>query len=451
MDIKFNGLSMIKLLQFLSVTIIVLLFWGCIDPLVTKTNTTKKEIKISFILENSGSMAGFMVGNSQFKENITNLAATIDKISEHTSANPVLQDVQTKNTKDTTFIDSVVVSFLAKDYCTAGSSATFNPIASNAHEFNSMIKSGIATEPTSPIDKILHNAIQNNATGSVTFLVSDFVFDDRSQDCGSLLSGIQGRISTVFNEAAVDTNFAVFIYRFESSFIGPFETCNNSSIMINSRKHPYFVWMMGDRDALELLNKRLENEKDFIPSNVYFLGFGESLVTTDLLMFSNKSGQWSYDKATNSLSNVSSISGQPIKFTIGMDLSHYPKGLIDSLFLSKNLNIETSGIKVHSYKFIGKNSLKPLIDQKDEKTFNSFTHFVEVVFAEPENDFQISIFLTNNQPRWFEDLSTDNDSNPADLESGKTFGIKQFINGVESAFNNSGKKKNLFQINLKSK
>ncbi len=449
MDIKFSGLSMIKLFQYLTVTIFVLLFWGCPPPHVTKTSTSQKEIRISFILENSGSMAGFMVGNSQFKENITNLAASIDKFARDTRAKPVLKEVQKKNTPDTTFIDSLVIFFSEQDYSYAGSSAVSNPIASNAHEFNSKIKSGIATEQTSPLDKILHNAIQKNTTGGVSILVSDFVFDDKSQDCGSLLSGIQGRIATVFNEAAVDTNFAVFIYRFESSFIGPYETCNNSSLMRNSKNHPYFIWMMGDRAALELLNKRLESEKDFCPSNVYFFGFGESHLDVDLLMYTNKSGQWSFDKSTYSLLNVRSINDQPLKFTIGIDLSHYPKGLTDSLFLSKNLNVETSGIKVHSSKFVSKDYLKP-INPKDEKIFHRFTHFIEVIFNEPDGEFELILSLTNNQTRWFENLSTDNDSNPAELDSGKTFGIKQFISGVESAFNNSGKKKNLFQINLRS-
>lgn len=439
-----------SLLFGLFVAVLIFGICGC-NSKVTKTSTKNYKVNISFVLENSGSMAGFLVGNSAFKENITSLASSLDKISGNLKERPELLDVITKNTSDTTFIDSIALSELPQEYFTAGSTAQRNKLASSSLEFNQKVKTGLAIDETSPIDGILQNCLKADTDSNVTVLISDFVFDDRSQDCGSLLSGIKGRIQSIFNEkAGQNKNFAVNVYRFQSSFSGPYETCENGSMTLNSPNHPYFIWIFGNKRIVDYINVKLEDDQSFKPSHVYYFGKNSETINFEPLQFSHREGQWIFDSTAVMLKNVSAIGTQPVKITFGLDLNDFPRLLRDSSFLAKNLKFEASGLKLHSYKIKRPDEIKNGIDPKDQIRFKKYNWFVEMVISEPTvSTAELEIELLNNQDRWFDSLTTANDSRPGELTSGKTFGLQQFLSGVESAFSSGSSASYLFEIKIK--
>ncbi len=428
----------------------LVLFSGC-EPKVVKTSTMNNKVKILFVLENSGSMAGFLVGNSAFKENITSLASSLDKISGNLKERPELLNVITRETPDTTYIDSIALSELPQQYFTAGSTAQSKQLASTSLEFNQKIKTGLAIDQTSPIDGIIQNCLNEDTDSNVTVLISDFVFDDRSQDCGSLLSGIKGRIQSIFNDKAGENkNFAVNVYRFVSSFSGPYETCDNGSMTLNSPNHPYFVWIFGNKRIVDYINVKLEEDQSFRPTHVYFFGKNSETITFEPLQFSHREGQWIFDSTAVMLKNVSAIGTQPVKITFGLDLNEFPNSLKDSSFLAKNLKFEASGLKLHTWKLKRPDEIKNGIDPKDQIRFKKYNWFVEMVISEPTvPTAELEIELINNQDRWFDSLTTANDALPGELSNGKTFGLKQFLNGVESAFSQGSSASYLFEIKIK--
>jgi len=373
----------------------------------------------------------------------------LDKISLSLKNNPVVLNVSTRTEGDTTFIDSLVLAETPQQYFTASSSGEFNNLASSSLEFNQKVKAGLAVDLTSPIDKIIQNCLRSNVDSSVNILISDFVFDDRSQDCGSLLSGIKSRVQDLFN-GTVAKNFAVNVYRFESSFTGPYETCNNNSINLNSPNHPYFIWIFGNRTIVDFINTKLEEENSFKPTNVYFLGKNSEEIKYEPLQYSHRDGQWILDSASSTLKNVSSINSQPLKLTFGLDLNRFPRALKDSIYLANNLRVEASGLKLESFKLKRPDDIKNGIDQKDQARFKKYNWFVEITILEPTvPSAELEIELMNNQARWFDLFTTDNDSSPEELSAGKTFGLKQFISGVESAFSKSSATPYLFEIKIK--
>ena len=439
---------MIKLYKHFLLISFSLLLLGCNDTIV-KTSTKEKNVKVSVILENSGSMAGFFTGNTEFVSNVTNLASSLDKIVLETQKSKIIDRVDSSKSGDTTFIDSVSLSLSPPQFFTVGSNSQNKPIASNASTFNSLLKTGIATESTSPLDKILQNAVDSTGDSNVTMLISDFIYDDKTGDCGSLLSGIQGRISPIFNALAQNPDFAIFIYRFESRFNGSYETCNNTSVTLNSTNRPYFVWMFGNRTALVKIHKRLEKESTFSPKNFFCLGLNKANMKFDFLRYSLKEGQWAYNNSDSTISSISSINDKPLKMTICLNLENFPDSLSNLDYLKKNLKVEGKGIKISSHRILHKDSIKTMIESKDDKIYGNCSVFLEITFAEPQvNSSEISVRLMNKQNRWFEDMSIDNDSNIQTIEN-KTFGIKQFINGVESAFNTQGNDNTLFHFIIK--
>ncbi len=442
---------MIKLYKYFLLISFSLLLAGCegCPPKIPKSSVKEKSVKISVIIENSGSMAGFFTGNSEFVSTVTNLASSLDKIVLETHKSKIIDRVDTSKSGDTIRIDTVSLSLSPPQFFTAGSNSQSKPIASDAGTFNSLVKSGIATESTSPLDKILQTAVDSTGDSNVTMVISDFIYDDKTGDCGSLLSGIQGRISPVFNALAQNPDFAIFIYRFESRFNGSYETCNNTSVTLNSTSRPYFVWMFGNRTALVKIHKRLEKESTFRPTNFYCLGLNKVKMEFDLLRYSMKDGQWAYNPDSKSISSISSINNLPIKLTIGLDMKNFPDSIASIEYLKRNLKFEGKGIKILGQKILQKDSIKSLIDNKDYKIYDNYSVFVELTFKEPEiSDSEISVWLINQQNRWFEELSTDNDSNIKPQDN-KTFGIKQFISGVESAFNTQGNDNTLFHFKIK--
>lgn len=439
---------MIKLYKYFLLISFSLLLAGCKDDIV-KTSTKEQNLKVSVILENSGSMAGFFTGNSEFVSTVTNLASSLDKIVLETQKSKIIEKVDTWKSGDTTFIDSVSLSLSPPLFFTAGSNSLTNPIAENASDFNSQVRSGIATELTSPIDKILQNAANFAGDSSVTLLISDFIFDDNTGDCGSLLSGIQGKIYSVFTALAQNPDFAIFIYRFESRFNGSYETCNNTSVTLSSTNRPYFVWMFGNRSALVKIHKRLEKESTFSPKNFFALGLNKEEMKFDLLRYSNKDGQWAYNNSDSTISSISSINDKPLKMTIGLNLENFPDSLSNLDYLKKNLKVESKGIKISGHRILHKDSIKTMIESKDDKIYGNSSVFLEITFAEPKvSSSEISVRLLNQQNRWFEILSTENDTDTRSLGN-KSFGIKQFISGVESAFNTEGNDNTLFHFIIK--
>lgn len=396
--------------------------------------TSDQPKKINIYIENSGSMFGFVNGNTGLKNALTKLVV----------------DLKSKGY----LADSIKFHFINKK---------ITPLTINDDiEYFPKTLSNIGDKDSgdSDINEIFKQVLANTSSSSISILVSDCVYsvgkDVKNNDVDGALKIQKSLTEGVFRNVINDKGLSVIFTQLVSDFNGTYYTKDNYKIPLNGQHIPYYITVIGSETDLPKF--------DFVEG---LDGYQNKLVLTiqdysqytfySLFQTTEDNGEYKPIRTRNSNPNiVQSIEnirfrgrgGETFVFSLAVDFSKLP---VSERYLAEESNyiIEKGDYEIASILPFDRNMVKPNALKKLDQTNITPTHIL--VFESTSNKYNDLVFaLKKNVPEWVYIGNTNDDSdikaNPA-----QTFGLKYLVEGIFEAYQNSSSNKNYitFTINIK--
>lgn len=352
---------------------------------------------IKVYVENSGSMDGYVNGNTEFKTDLFNvLKLTGGEISG---------DIEKY------FInDSVIKTDISDDQF------------SNGMSVNLFQKMG-GTRGTSDIADLIAKVIKNNKSGEVSIFISDCVFDPQSSpDIEKRLSQQKTTIqSAIKSKLKTDSEFSVVVYKLTSSFTGTYYNKVKPHTYLNNEQRPYYMWFFGDMCQLTKVRDLLKKDIESRAGTQVFAetGFIKNIPYKCPAAKCNNAKGKHIDEPRERDGKFS--------FSIYMDLSTLP---LPQDYLSSASN----------YILPNNNDYKVKSVDKYKKKDNNYTHELKIS-KNGGNIKEQTIIVVKlqrpNIPSWVDDSNDPTGSdylNRNHPSKARTFGLSSYILGVYDAY-----------------
>jgi hypothetical protein len=369
---------------------------------------------VTFYLENSESMFGYVSSISDYVDVVSELAQKPEFVKENIA-------------RDFYFINGIKLNIT---HLGNNPSVLIHKLNTTGFNCGDITRSNL----NSMFQVALGSANNNN----ISILISDGIYDIGDQALTSLVTLGKDTRSKFIRRLQLG-DFQTIMIKLNSQFKGNyFCASKGGKVSINSVR-PYYIWIFGDS---RLLNKYFTDE--YISQNLRgyqaiarFMKTGNSNVSYQATS-ENLIGSFEFDrKETNCLSNAKTDRhGLGFQFAIAVDYSSlpFPESYLSSV---SNYSINNDYVIV-SIK-------KPL-----KKIFTvSFTPtYLITVKAKKSLYGDLIVSLKNNIPSWIATTDSNSESN---IQSDKThtFGIKYLTDGIIQAYQSESNEKNIASFKIK--
>lgn len=372
--------------------------------------------KVTFYLENSESMFGYVNGITDYVEVVSELAEKPEFVIENTA-------------QDYYFIN--------------GTKPTLTPVGNKASVLKNKLnpdgfRCGDITK--SNLNGMFQVALQNAKNNHISILISDGIYDIGGQGLSSLVTEGTATRSEFIKRLHLGDLQTIMI-KLTSQFNGNyFYASKTGKIAINSTR-PYYIWILGDS---KLLNKYFPNgylsgKLKGYETMARFLKPG-SIPVPYQATTENMAGSFAFDrKVKNRLTDARADRlGQGFQFAIAVDYSALP---YPESFLSDPSN------------YIAGNNYKVISVKKPARKIHGVdftpTHLITVQTKKsPFGTLQVS--LSDNTPSWIAATDTNTEVN-IQTDKVHTYGLKYLTRGITEAYESMSKDKYIatFKIEIR--
>jgi hypothetical protein len=432
------------LLKYLLVTLAILLIATSCKPdnrsIAQKPAVNAISPKISHVtmyLENSGSMLGYVNGNTEFVNAINDLAQFPNLIVDNTDYSYAL-------------ISGKKNAPLKKDELTEYNLG-HDPSILKAQ----LTKKGYERKSSgkSDLTKIFEIALNKAHGDSISMLISDGIYDVGGAK--SPLNDLKNEVAstrTSFIKKLEEDDIETLVIKLNSDFDGLYHpaslTVTTGKSEYIKKKRPYYIWVFGNKNLLKkyFSEERLKSLDGYVDVARF-----QKLTSKQLphrgIGYQNFGFKLDFRDEPNTFElykNFTNISS----FNIAVDFSDLS---VSDTYLTSTTNYSTSGnYNVEAIEAISvdpPSKLKPYIKTLSFKP----THIIKVVSNTKNPELgDLTISLNNLMPTWINDTNSDTDS-PFDGNADKTFGFRYLIDGIDDAYNEKSQTKNIaeFKITIK--
>ena len=381
---------------------------------------------VNIYIENSGSMDGYVNGNTQYKASLSDLLVQ-------------LRGVYDPNKIDPFFINSAIYKSEIKD------------VKNFISELNPKNKNyKIGNTSTSELNETLKLILSTTDDKSISLFFSDFIYSlDKNQNTISGLGIGKSLTKDAFLQRLNKTDFSTLILKFESDFDGFYYSSHNKPSYYKGQR-PFYIWILGNPKLInDFISKIKINELQGFQNSYFISNTSENNIQYSIIQSNNDIGTYKISREKGEslqLDNVKSDNGK-FKFTVAVDYNKLP----DANFGLDANNYKVIGdFKILDIKVINQTILndnfKPTVVKKIKES--TATHLITLESTKPNFDKELSLQLTNQIPKWVFATNTNSDDNVATIQ-GKTFGFKYLIEGVNEAYSLKNNNQNNQLINLK--
>ena len=388
-----------------------------IDYCIKTENKIKPPIKV--FLENSGSMHGYVRGNTRFEAAIGNLLVKIKH--KYDKENIHLNFVNTEIIP----IDTEIIQFI-EDL----DPATIKKGKTSSSNLNGIFK--LILDET-------ENGIGNDDIG---ILISDCMYSMEGTDTEGLLAHQKNLTMDAFLEKfkkmkANNNQLATIIIKMISNFEGRyyFESTNRTmpNTWLNVQERPYYIWIIG---RSELLNGFYSN----IPLNrlegyehIYMLLNNKSIKDPDKIFLTStkKIGTFRKDRDNDFALIEIEPEAMVFQFSIGLNIES-DVYRINTEYLTNEENYSVQATDIFDISVDSRDSV--IINPRENPNNKPFTHVITFKTNELRSQQQTLTFQLNKKiPTWVTDSHTIDDTN-IETNLNKTFGFSYLIEGVTEAY-----------------
>ena len=354
---------------------------------------------INVYLENSGSMDGYVKGNTGFEQAVYSYLSDV-KISDITDSLNLF------------YINSKVIPQGGdiEDFIDKLEPASFKAKGGNRSE--------------SDISDVIKSALSAINDSTISILISDFIFSPGSnKKAVEYLTNQQIGIKSAFAESLKRNNLAVIVYQLTSEFSGQYYNMENKPTQIND-KRPFYILITGNLIHLKNLIQKVDVKKmkGSGVENTYTAMKKQQSINFGIIK-DHRIG--SFEQISNTqIKKAKADKGNGFQFSFGTDFSSF---IIDNSYLTNKLN----------YKVSDPNYSVEIVNSNMKISDN--LHYTQVVKLNTKQNIitstNIKVQLMNRLPNWIEDM---NDEDGIDILSpgamSKTYGIKYSLGGIFDAF-----------------
>lgn len=400
-----------------SFLIVISFFYSCVDsdkkqiPVVVEPKISK----VNFFMETSGSMAGYLEGATDFRNDIPNLLVEING-----KINPL----------HTYFIaDSVL------------------PFNGTTQEFiNTIALRSPANGKSSQMHKIFEMIAKRTDSNDISMFVSDCILSypdeeiRKNREINSINAAgeLKSTMTNAFLNLRAKNNMCASLYGFTSAFNGNYYTYQNTPLKIKGNiDRPYYIWVIGNKELLIKFNKQLKDLQVFKPDNISmdFGIFSDPIEDYSILFSLGRKGDWSTDY--KQLENVKATTKDAAIFSVAVDLSSLPGYASDTNYLRSNLRISSEGIDLHITRVLLAKSIdRSKLKEKEKGIIDKSTHVFEITISDIYKSGTIQLSLPLQYDTSYRNQSIMDDRDVAGI-SGKTFSFEHLVDGVRNAYQNN--------------
>lgn len=353
-----------------------------------------KPFNLKLYIENSGSMDGYVNGSHDFKNAIYSYVSDI-------SQNINIQNISLN------FINSKIInkgSNIDSFFYGLNSSQTF-------------VKAG-GVRKASDISQVLKSVIDNSNNEDVCILVSDFIFSPgKGKNAVEYLKDQQIQIKNIFVDFLKNNpNCGLMFFQLSSNFSGTFYDRQDSKFTLKNTDRPFYMLVLGNADYLSQIRKN-------IPENtIKGSGVKNSFITQNQFLtpeycIVNRSGDFERSKNNPKHAIANAKKGRDGNLTFAVETT-FNNAILDENYLlnPENYTLSDKQFSISTKKFSDKYHLtfsSPVVKQK----------------------ITLSIKLNKKIPQWIYDFNDDEGLGQQSSVSGKTYGLKNIIEGITEAFN----------------
>lgn len=402
----------INLVTFSLFSIILIAFFvmlGCGDckpkkvNKVAKTEAPKKLKKVTFYLENSGSMFGYVNGSTEYVEVVSELSQKLDW------------------TKDNINTDFYFVNG-DNELTNVGNNSSSLKNKLNITDYN------CGNIKTSNLTEMFNSALNIAGGENISILISDGIYDvgDKTNPISALQMEVKGT-SNKFVSRLKKSNIQTLMIKLTSDFSGSYCFGVKSGSEQINQKRPYYIWIFGESS---LLNKYFADEYIVNKLKGYENLVRFSKIDTSKILYqatsTDKIGDFSFDKCDENVLNDAEKdrNNKGFQFTIAVDFSLLP---CSEKYLTDTANYYCT----NKYSIV---SVKPYNPAAKKIYGLSFipTHLIKV-HTKFNPCGTLTVSLKNSIPAWIDKTSTDSDSNILG-DTVHTFGFKYLTNAISDAY-----------------
>ena len=352
---------------------------------------------INVYIENSGSMDGYVKGQTEFEQIVYNYLVDLKQIrvAKELNLNYINSKILPQQDDINDFIEKLEpTSFKAK-----GGNRGASDIAL-------MIKEILAD--------------MNDST--VSIFISDCIFSPgKGKNAGEYLVNQQIGIKNYIGDYINDhPNFAAVGYRCMSHFDGYCYDKNDTGKYYKG-KRPFYIWLFGGQGAINRIRIEMQkNNRQLKDAESVFTVFsGGSDMPDSCYAIKIKSGKFDLDKSDpkHSITNLKADKGGKIRFSV--EVNYAPLILSDDYLC----NIGLYELSDSKYKLVAVEKIKEF------KKYN----YVLTFETERVHPSTLDIMLKSNIPTWPEQYNDDEGNEITDENADKTYGIRFMTEGIASA------------------
>ncbi len=389
---------------------------------------------VTFYIENSGSMFGYVNGPTEFVEVVNKLAQYPNLIITHTH-----------------FLYNLISG--KKHPIGNEPQLQIYPIGNDPNILKSTLTvSGLnkASSSRSDLNEIFKIALKGAKSDSISILISDGIYDvgGSTNPINALQTEVQST-TTNFIQRLQEGDIETLLIKLESDFKGLYHPANvtdpsGKSETIN-QKRPYYIWIFGNSDLLKKYfpEERLEELNGYVDL-ARFRKITKNKFPFEGIGYNNFGFKNDFDspKTFELYHNVTNSN----QFTIAVNFAN--------LNLSNSYLTSTNNYSCSSNNYVVKKISAIGTIPKSEIEFHTATldfkptHIITIASktSQPETA-NMSITLTNRLPNWINESNTNNDY-PFDGTTTQTFGFSTLIKGIEEAYIEVSKTKSLAEFNI---
>jgi hypothetical protein len=391
---------------------------------------------VNIYIENSGSMNGYVNGNTKFKGAIRDLLVMLKYYYGEKNIN---------------------IHFINSDiYPTQihGDIVTFSNTL-NTKTFK------VGNTFSSNLNNIFNQILSKTAKDTMSILLSDCIYSIQGSKTEDLLSDQKSLTKDAFlTKFKSKEKLATSIVKLTSEFNGTYYDKNNKKTQLSGQLRPYYITIMATDKAMINFNENIKLVKGKVEGfenkynltlNDYSQGIYFSVINTN-----EDSGRFKPDRGFSDNGAIKGIEDVSINdrnssnfiFAVAVDMNSIP--VEDSYILDKrnysikNANYKIKGIYLFTEKNIKTNSVNMLAKANAKPT-----HYI--VFESTTPNFTNLTFTLKKQiPQWVYETNTNDDSNVSQ-NSNNTFGIKYLIEGINEAYETESKNSNYLELTINIK
>ena len=395
------------------------------DSLETPKDTLATQIHI--YLENSGSMNGYVAGNTDFKDALSDLLVLLKY--HYGEENIQLHFINTEIYPFFSYTDITQIPYKLSPKSIA-----------------------IGDTGSSDLNQIFNQILEKTDTHTISILLSDAIYSIQGSDTEALLNFQKSKTKDAFlSSSKRGFDPVTTIVQLQSVFWGNYWDKNNNKTMLRDAIRPYYLCITGPADRMQDFNANIPLEKEKVQ------GFQHKYVLSSrdfsqnnyysVLTASFNHGRFKPIRTLSTSTYVRGIedveinrrSADPFGFAIAVDLSSIPAEN------SYKMNPDNYEIRAGDYQI---EAIIP-IDKKDIHPSDwiriqaaNATHIIQIQ-AKSGVYTDLDLALKKVIPQWVYHTDTDDDSNiQAVLD--KTFGLKYMIEGISEAYETVSQKKDYY-------